>query len=99
MDSTMNEPEGDPGVKFPPTRTQTTASGTPVPGGTPSGLPSKIGRYRVSGVLGEGGFGRVYLGFDDDLDRPVAIKVPRPGRIPLPRDVEAYLTEARVVAR
>ena len=41
------------------------------------------------------GFGRVYLAQDDDLDRPVAIKVPNPERIAGPGDVEAYLGEAR----
>ena len=43
--------------------------------------PTKIGRYRIIRRLGQGGFGRVYLAHDDDLDRPVAIKVPNPERI------------------
>src|SRR5438045_3557203 len=60
--------------------------------------PRKIGRYTVLRCLGKGGFGEVYLGFDDDLDRPVAIKVPRPERVSQPEDIEAYLNEARIVA-
>jgi serine/threonine protein kinase/formylglycine-generating enzyme required for sulfatase activity len=58
-----------------------------------------IGRYRVVRLLGQGGFGRVYLANDDDLDRPVAIKVPNPERVSGPEDVEAYLKEARILAR
>ena len=49
------------------------------------GDPTKIGRYRIIRRLGQGGFGRVYLAHDDDLDRPVAIKVPNPERITAPR--------------
>ncbi len=62
-------------------------------------LPEKIGRYRVISILGEGGFGRVYLAQDDDLNRQVAIKVPNSERIHRPDDVEAYLNEARMLAK
>jgi serine/threonine protein kinase/formylglycine-generating enzyme required for sulfatase activity len=63
------------------------------------GDPRQIGRYRVIRRLGQGGFGRVYLAHDDDLDRRVAIKVPNPERVASPADVEVYLAEARALAK
>jgi tRNA A-37 threonylcarbamoyl transferase component Bud32 len=66
------------------------------PGTTP--LPAKIGRYQIVRLLGEGAFGRVYEGFDQDLVRPVAIKVPRAERLSDLADVEQYLQEARALA-
>jgi len=60
--------------------------------------PPKIGRYTIFRRLGKGGFGEVFQAFDDDLDRSVAIKVPRPERVSRPEDIEAYLNEARIVA-
>ena len=33
----------------------------------PDGLPERVGRYRVNGLLGEGAFGHVYLAYDEGL--------------------------------
>ncbi len=60
--------------------------------------PSHIGRYRVEKLLGQGGFGLVYLAHDDQLRRLVAIKVPHARLVAQTTDAEAYLTEARTVA-
>ncbi len=47
-----------------------------------------IGRYRIETVLGYGAFGLVYLAHDDQLQRLVAIKVPRRKLVDLrPRSV------------
>ena len=37
-------------------------------------LPLRIGRYRVTGLLGRGAMGMVYLGHDPAIDRAVALK-------------------------
>src|SRR5262249_35160040 len=60
--------------------------------------PARIGRYRVQRVLGQGGFGVVYLAHDDELRRHVAVKVPRPSRLAKPGAIDGYLAEARTVA-
>jgi serine/threonine protein kinase/formylglycine-generating enzyme required for sulfatase activity len=60
--------------------------------------PTRLGRYRVTKELGRGGFGVVYEGYDDELRRPVAIKVAHRHLVAEPEAAEAYLTEARVLA-
>ncbi|HZU36284.1 MAG TPA: serine/threonine-protein kinase, partial [Gemmataceae bacterium] len=60
--------------------------------------PQRIGRHRVERILGQGGFGIVYLAHDEDLERPVAIKVPHRRLVAQPEDAKLYLAEARIVA-
>src|SRR5262249_15889966 len=62
-------------------------------------VPTRLGRYDVVGLVGEGGFGVVYRGWDLELRREVAIKVPHRRRVAAPADVGAYLAEARVLAQ
>jgi serine/threonine protein kinase/formylglycine-generating enzyme required for sulfatase activity len=79
--------------------------GSPVPNdarltpSSPQADPVAIGRYRIIRRLGQGGFARVYLAHDDELDRPVAVKVPNPERVGGLQDVEKYLVEARMLAK
>lgn len=56
------------------------------------------GRYRLLHKLGEGSFGSVYLGVDDDLQRRVALKVPRPEALARLSDIDLYLREAQMAA-
>lgn len=60
--------------------------------------PRQIGRYRIEKVLGQGSFGVVYLAYDEQLDRRVAIKVPHAHLVSEPQELAEYLDEARIVA-
>jgi eukaryotic-like serine/threonine-protein kinase len=61
-------------------------------------MPATIGRYRIERLLGEGAFGLVFLAFDEQLHRLVAVKVPHARLVSRPEDAELYLREARAVA-
>lgn len=37
-------------------------------------LPERVGKYRLDALIGRGAAGLVLLGYDEDLDRPVAVK-------------------------
>jgi serine/threonine protein kinase/formylglycine-generating enzyme required for sulfatase activity len=84
-----------PLATVPPEEGKPVTQATQVPG---TAHPGHIGRYRVEKLLGEGSFGRVYLAHDDQLRRPVAIKVPHLTWVSQPGYAATYLAEARILA-
>jgi serine/threonine protein kinase len=61
-------------------------------------LPEQFGRYRIVRLLGEGAMGKVYLAHDDQLDRDIALKVPRFSAKGDDERIERFYREARAAA-
>ena len=61
----------------------------------PETPPTLAGRYRLDEKIAEGGFAQVWKGFDLELRRAVAVKVPKQGRLV---SAERFMAEARRVA-
>jgi WD40 repeat protein/tRNA A-37 threonylcarbamoyl transferase component Bud32 len=59
----------------------------------------KLGKFDLLETLGQGAFGTVYLAHDPELDRQVAIKVPRRGLLSEGTELDRFLREARSVAQ
>jgi WD40 repeat protein/tRNA A-37 threonylcarbamoyl transferase component Bud32 len=53
-------------------------------------------RYRLDGLIAEGGFAQVWRAYDLELHRNVAVKLPKPSRLD---STDALMAEARRVAR
>ncbi len=61
-------------------------------------LPAAIGRFEILRELGEGGMGHVYVGFDAELQREVAVKVVRAERMS-PKNRARLRREAQALAQ
>ncbi|MBI3468429.1 MAG: protein kinase [Planctomycetes bacterium] len=62
-------------------------------------LDQKLGRFELVDTLGHGAFGTVYKARDPELDRTVAIKVPRAGHLSGAHELDRFLREARSAAQ
>jgi WD40 repeat protein/serine/threonine protein kinase len=58
-----------------------------------------LGKFVLLDIVGKGAFGTVYKARDPELDRTVAIKVPRSGNWGAKEDADRFLREARSVAQ
>lgn len=58
-----------------------------------------LGKFEIFEVVGHGAFGTVYKARDPELDRTVALKVPRAGNLAGPQELDRFLREARSVAQ
>ncbi len=75
---------------------------SPPGGSTLSAAPGvglRLGRFQVLETVGQGAFGTVYKAHDPQLDRIVAVKVPRAGRLDGSGSTDRFLREARSVAQ
>ena len=61
-------------------------------------LPKSMGRFQLVSKLGDGSFGSVWKAKDTELDRFVAVKIPRKSQLER-QDEEFFLREARVAAQ
>jgi serine/threonine protein kinase len=61
--------------------------------------PRRLGRFELLEMVGSGTFGTVYKARDSELDRVVAVKVPRTGNLAAPAELDRFLREARSVAQ
>jgi serine/threonine protein kinase len=59
----------------------------------------RLGKFELVEELGSGSFGCVFRARDTELDRPVAIKLLRAGRLASREDVDRFLREARAAAQ
>jgi serine/threonine protein kinase len=60
---------------------------------------AKINRIRIEKMLGQGGMGSVYLGFDEKLERQVAVKSIRSEHLQNPATQQRFVREAQIMSK
>ena len=58
-------------------------------------IPNQFGNFPAIKILGRGGKSAVYLAYDDDLDRPVALKFPNASGMHEAEILERFKREAK----
>lgn len=61
-------------------------------------IGERLGRYEIAGELGRGGMGTVYLAFDDELNRKVALKILPAQLHRHPGATERFRREAHIIS-
>lgn len=61
-------------------------------------LPSQIGRFSIQGLLGQGGYAKVFLAYDPNLNRKVAVKVLKASQIFSSDSLARFEREAKAAA-
>lgn len=79
--------------------TKRPSDSVPMTSGSFEKLPLRFGRYEVQKLLGRGGMGAVYLALDTQLDRPVALKIPKVSASGSKKLLQRLETEARAAAQ
>ncbi|MFV2065995.1 MAG: serine/threonine-protein kinase [Pirellulales bacterium] len=63
------------------------------------GRGERMDRYLIRRILSQGGFGTVYLAYDEELDREVAVKAPSSEKFDSPESIDRFIQEARKLAK
>ena len=65
---------------------------------SPENLP-QLDKFKLKEAVGRGAFGTVYRAWDIELERTVAVKIPRSGTFATKEDEDRFVREARNVAQ